>query len=207
MAHNLKIAALMLLLTLACGSATAQSASQILGETAKIISSAPSVSASFSTVSPEAGNEKGTLLMAHQNFAMVTPKFGVWYDGENMWSYYQKNGECNLTEPSDDEVMEVNPFDIVTQYDRNYSATLEKKTKTEYTIRLTPLSQASEVKTATVVIDVESKLPKAIDARFRNGAAIAISLTNVTIGETAPPKSQFQFPEAKYPGVEVIDLR
>ena len=197
----------MALAAICASGAYGQSASQIIADAAKKISSAPSLSASFTATSPQGASEKGTLLIAREKFAMVTSGYGVWYDGENMWSYYKQNGECSLTEPTEEELMEVNPFDIVSQCDKRYKAVLKKKTNTEFTIALTPLSHASDIKTATIVIDAATKLPKAIDARFANGGAIAISLTDVTVGAAVPQVSRFRFPVSQYPGVEVVDLR
>lgn len=202
------IRTVLLLLAVLCGAgAYAQSASQILTDAAKKIGSAPSLSASFTATAPGGETEKGTLLLAREKFAMVTPVYGVWYDGESMWSYYKQNGECSLTEPTEEELMEVNPFDIVSQWDKHYKAALAAKTKTDYTVKLTPVKASSEVKSATIVIDAATKLPKAIDARFSNGSAIAISLSGVTVGATAPQISRFRFPASQYPGVEVVDLR
>lgn len=198
---------LLALFALACGRASAQSATQILDDAAANISRAASVSASFSASNAEGQTLTGNLLMAHERFSMVTPEYGTWYDGQNLWSYYKQSGECNLTEPTETELMEVNPFYIITLHKRNYKASLKKKGRNECTILLTPVGNASEVKSATLVMDMATKLPKAIDAKFANGTSLAISLFDVKLGTTAPAKSKFQFPAAGYPGIEVIDLR
>lgn len=197
---------LLALLALACGRASAQSATQILDEATAKISRAASVSARF-TADNDNLIMSGHLLMAHEKFFMSTGDSGIWYDGQNLWSYSKQSGECNLTEPTETELMEVNPFYIITLHKRNYKASLKNKGKSECTILLTPVGSASEVKSATLVMDMATKLPKAIDAQFANGTSLHITLSNVVLGTAAPAKSKFQFPAASYPGVEVIDLR
>lgn len=182
-------------------------APQVMANAIKAINSAPSLEAKFSAKTSDAATIAGTLHMRRDRFSMVTDALGTWYDGTNMWSYSKNSGETSLTVPTDDELLEANPFFIVNQYSAHYKPRIIQHTSTAYVIRLEATGKHAPMKSADITINSKTWLPTAITAVFANGGGISIDITSMLVLESALPAATFAYPAAKYPGIEVIDLR
>lgn len=188
--------------------AQAQNAEAALKKTVEKVTQSQSVSGKFRIVASDGNAAAGDILISKQRFAMTSGDFGVWYDGSDMWSYYKQMGDVSLTQPTASELMEVNPFDILNNYREIYTAKIVKSEVVGTTrVEFLPKRKSCSVARAILVIDNASDLPLSIDATFANGTSVKVTLSDIKIGQTAPAKSAFIFPSAKYPGVEVVDLR
>lgn len=187
--------------------AGAVTANDAMARVASTISNAPGLQAAFTARASDGTESVGQLLMAREKFAMVTKDFGIWYNGEDLCSFYQNSGEANITDPTEDELMETNPFDIINHYQSQYKASMLSQKDGWCAVRLTALKPSSSIKTAVINIDTKAWLPTRIEAIFANGSSIVIDVAGIAALKTAPPASNFVFPRASYPGVEIVDLR
>lgn len=194
----------MLLSGLVAGAVTANEA---MAKVASAISNAPGLQAAFTAKASDGTASAGQLLMAREKFAMVTKDFGIWYDGSDLCSYYQSSGEANITDPTEDELMETNPFDIINHYQSLYKASMMSQKDQTCTLRLTALKPSSSIRTAIITVDTKHWLPVAIEAVFANGSSITIDVAGIATLKAAPEAACFVFPKASYPGVEIVDLR
>ncbi len=181
-------------------------ADQVLQKTARQISKAPSLSATFTATTGDGARTSGTYTMSGRCFSLVSGNYASWYDGSNLWSYSRASGETSLTAPTAEELIEINPLQVITGNSRSYKAKMISQDKNKYVLELTPLSKSSSVSRAIVTISARTWLPVSVDASFSNSARISISIPSAKIGK-ALPKSTFTYPAARYKGVEVIDLR
>lgn len=198
------------LLALICCFATANgqtTAPQVMANAIKAINAAPSLEAKFTAKTSGAESIAGSLRMRSDRFCMVTDAFGTWYDGTNMWSYSRSTGETSLTEPTDDELLEANPFFIVNQYSAYYKPEIVRHAAGAYVIRLRPATKNAPMKSADITVNGSTWLPTAITAQFDNGSEVSIDITSMHVLKSALPASAFVYPASKYQGVEVIDLR
>lgn len=182
-------------------------ASTILSKTTSNLNSAKGYTADFSATTGDGETLTGKLTLAKEKFSMVGQGFGVWFNGSDMWSYTEGTGEVSLTSPTSEELMETNPFDIINNYAEYYNAKTISSGNGKYVIQLTAKGKNSPVKSAAVEINAATYLPSSIVATFPNSSTIQISISNTKASETAPAASAFVFPQTKYPGVEVVDLR
>lgn len=181
-------------------------ADQVLQKTARQISKAPSLSATFTATTGDGARTSGTYTMSGKCFSLVSGNYASWYDGSNLWSYSRASGETSLTAPTAEELIEINPLQVISGNSRSYKAKMISQDKNKYVLELTPLSKSSSVSRAIVTISARTWLPVSVDASFSNSARISISIPSAKIGK-ALPKSTFTYPAARYKGVEVIDLR
>lgn len=186
--------------------ASAVSAKQALDKTSATINGAGSVTAKF-TATTDGGSLSGTLTIAKQKFNMIGQDFGVWYNGNDLWSYSKQAGETTLSYPVGDELLEINPFDIIRNYATLYSASKVSEGHGKCVVKLASIKQGSMVNTAMLTIDTATWLPTSIDVTFTNGATMKIAITEAKVSDKAPAASAFEYPANKYPGIEVIDLR
>lgn len=186
--------------------ASATSAQQALDKASAKINGAGSVTAKFTATSNGVA-ASGTITIAKQKFCMVGADFGVWYNGNDLWSYSQQAGETTLTYPIGDELLEINPFDIIRNYSAVYTASKISEADGKCVVKLQAKKQSNMVSSALVTIDTSTWLPTAIDATFSNSSTMKITISDAKISDKAPASSTFEYPANKYPGVEVIDLR
>lgn len=186
--------------------ASALTAQQALDKTSAKINGAGSVTAKF-TATIDAGAISGSMTIAKQKFNMVGQDFGVWYNGNDLWSYSKQAGETTLSYPVGDELLEINPFDIISHHSSLYSATKVSEGQGKCIVKLQSIKQGSMLSHAIVTIDTSTWLPTSIDVTFTNGSAMSIDITDAKVSNKAPAAAVFEYPASKYPGVEVIDLR
>lgn len=180
--------------------AWAYSAQEVVDKTAEKIRTVGSLTAKFS------GTANGTLLTTGKKFSIDAGGFAIWYNGTDMWTYSQQTGETSLTSPTPSELMETNPMEIIKSYSDKFTPSKLGEQGGKYTLKLTPKAKGGSVKAATLVVDTRTWLPASIDMVMSNGSRFTLNIQSITTG-TAPAASSFEYPEKKYPGIEVIDLR
>lgn len=195
--------ALLSAVILAAGAA--ESADQLLGRAADKLRTSKSVSASFS-VKASAGNASGTITLAGDKFRITSQDLSVWYNGKTQWTYMPSAGEVNITEPTAEELQQINPFAIVNAMRRGYKAAITSRTAANTVLTLTATARRPEIKKAVLTLSNATLYPSKIILTMADGSVTAITVSNVKAG-AAQAASAFVFNPAKYPGVEVVDLR
>lgn len=196
---------LTLLLTASAAMTGADTADGLLAKAADRLRAAGSVTAQF-TLASGGGKASGRIVLAGERFHVSTPDLSTWYDGRTQWTYSPKAREVNITEPTPEELQQVNPFAIINTFRRSYKASFAGKTPTTRTVLLTPLSKNADIKAVTVTLGTSTLYPTRIVINMADGQRLAIDVTKVTAGK-AVPASTFTFNRRAYPGVEVVDLR
>ncbi len=203
-----KILNLLLLLCIAlAGAAQKQlNAEQVLSRTAGKLYEAPAVNVKFRATAGDTAVD-GDMTICREKFKMLTADYTVWYNGTQMWNYYKKNSEAYLSVPTLEELLEINPFIIVSHYKNNYAAKVISHQGGKYTLQIEPINRTSQIKQATLVINSADWLPASVSVTFANEAQAKISILSATIGTSVPPVSTFSYSAKDYPTVELIDLR
>ncbi|WP_301904186.1 LolA-like putative outer membrane lipoprotein chaperone, partial [uncultured Duncaniella sp.] len=131
---------ILLLIALLAGSTTviqgAETATSILDRASAKIRSDKSIAATY-TISADGHLHSGTLTIAGDRFILTSPQISSWYDGKTQWTYSTQTGEVNITEPTPEELQQVNPFAIINSFRKLYKASLLKSPATEKKIKLT----------------------------------------------------------------------
>lgn len=194
-----------LLTILSAVSASATTADTILKSAADRYQRLKTISASYSATS---GSEKmnGTIVTSGDKFHISSPQLSTWYDGRTQWTYSPSSNEVNITEPTAEELQQVNPFAIISAFRRAYKGTLLKSPAGTHTVQLLPLDKKASIRKAVVTFDAKTLYPTLIRLTTDNNATLTIKVTNVVAGKKYP-LSTFVFDKKKYPGAEIIDLR
>ena len=152
------------------------------------------------------GTTKGTLSCQGRRFHAVSSELSMWYDGKTMWSLNKTNNEVYVTEPSDAELSKVNPYCFLDIYKKGYKISEGKSTGTYNEVILTATNKKTDIQGATVRINKSNKTPRNIEITTKNKTIISITVTSYKGGQKFADSS-FRFDKAKYPKVEVVDLR
>lgn len=198
-----------LIMLVACGSGTelsaAETAGSILDKASAKIRSAKSINAAY-TITADGHKQAGEIVVAGNCFSISSPQISSWYDGKTQWTYSTQTGEVNVTDPTTEELQQVNPFAIINSFRKFYKAILLKSPATEKTIRLTATDSKNDIKSVVLTLDASTLYPTSIELTLSNRRTVTINVTSVKQGEQLP-LSEFRFNPKKYPGVPVVDLR
>ena len=127
-------------------------------------------------------------------------------DGENIWTYLREVNEVNVTEyyPEDQEFTLSNIFTI---YEEGYKYVYveERDGGNIHIIDLEPEAKGRDIYKIRMEIDDNSEL-KSFTLFERSGVKYKYAIDNFN-AETNIGDSFFEWDEADYPGVEVIDFR
>lgn len=185
----------------------APTASSILERTSDKITKARSITAEY-TISSANAKDKGRIVLASGKFTLTSSTLRTWYDGLTLWTYSPELGEVNITHPTSEELMEINPFAIISTYKSVYDASLKGETpKGYYIVELTPKKKSqSTFAKATIEIDGVTYYPKNIILTLPDSSTIDIEVNSVVTGNMISQKT-FVFDQSELPDAEIIDLR
>ena len=154
------------------------------------------------------GTENGFLLIKEEKFYLNNGNIQSWYDGKTQWSYVAATEEVNISQPTPEELRDINPYFILKNYKNNYNY-IYKGNQTRnggkvHEIILTPKNAG----TSQVIRLFISKTnePQALKVE-QNGQTI--SEINITSYQTKQKLEDgiFRFNKSLYPHAEIIDLR
>lgn len=166
---------------------------------------AQSVTVDFA-IAHSAGSDKGTLTMSKKLFKIVTPAMSIWFDGKTQWTYMTDNNEVNITEPTGEELMESNPFEVISMFGTHFNCRALQSSPGSNIVELTPKNSGMTIASAKITISKSTGWPTAMTIVFDGGNTTSISISKVTVGN-ALPQSQFRYDSRLHPKAEIIDLR
>lgn len=198
---------LLLILALCCllPLQAAESATTVLNKAAAKLSAAKSLSASY-TITAEGQSQSGTLTIAGDCFTIMSPQISSWYDGRTQWTYSTHVGEVNISEPTPEELQQVNPFAIINSFKTFYKAAMLKSDAGEKKIRLTANKAGSDIHTVVLTLNANTLYPTRIELTMSNRRTVTITVNSVKAG-AALPASTFRYNPKAHPGIPVVDLR
>lgn len=197
-----------LILTLLASALTgfsAETARSVLDKTLATLNSSPALTADF-TISGTDGSSKGVLTLAGEKFTIKGDEMAIWFDGKTQWSYSASTGEVNVTEPTDDELAEINPLVLLNADPEAYALKLKKKGQTAFLLELTDRTDDRSIARAVITIAADTWLPTGAEVEMAGGEKASLAFKNIKKLNSVPAAS-FRFNPKDYPGVEVIDLR
>ncbi len=194
-----------------------QKAKSILENVTKTTQSYITIQASFDYVmeNKEEGiheENKGNILMKGDKYQLKLPILGleVFCDGNSVWTYMKDANEVSVSELDEESGEMMNPSKLFTIYENGFSYKFVEEKTVEgvgvYIIDLFPETDAIEYSKIRIQVDKQKMLIKKAEMIGKEGNNYIVKVNDLKTNVTADEKS-FVFDSAKYPGVEVIDLR
>lgn len=155
---------------------------------------------------------EGSVALKGKSYRLHMPAMGmeVFSNGTATWSYMTESNEVNVTEndPNSDEVL--SPANLFTIYEKGFNYTyIGEETisgKASQVIDLFPTDKTREFTKVRLYVDkVKSQILKAKTFN-KDGNAYTLSLKNMKTDQNLTD-DYFKFDAAKYPKVEVNDMR
>ncbi len=194
---------LMITMALACVLSYGQTAKEVLDKTAKTVSNKQGITAKFNISGPSFSPTDGTIQVKGKKFLATTSVATIWFDGKTQWTYVKKNNEVNVSNPSDDELQALNPYNFINIYKKGFSYTMTTKGNS-YEVHLTATDKKRNIQEMYITVNKTSYAPTQVKMKQRNG------WTTINISSLKASKLNdaiFRFNAKDYPHAEVIDLR
>ena len=134
----------------------------------------------------------------------------VFSDGANTWSYLTESNEVNISENEADSDAALNPANLFTIYEKgfNYSYVGEENVtgKAAFVIDLVPENKAKEYTKVRLFVDkTKYQILKAISYN-KDGNTYTLVLKSIKTNQNLADDF-FKFDPAKYPKVQINDMR
>ena len=180
-------------------------AEQVLGKVASALTKPASVTVTFAySGNGQTGN--GNMTVCRRLFTYNAGDLTVWYDGKTQWALARSAKEVSVTEPEESELIESNPFMIISNYKNLYTAKLMSAPKGYYKIALTAKSRRAAVRTAVLTVNATTFIPTLIEATMGQNVKTTIHVKSFSKGK-ALPQSYFRFSSGQHKDIKVNDLR
>lgn len=198
-----RLLAFLFSLTLSLSPCLALTARQVLDKTAAVIKSKGGVTAHFSISGAKYGNSSGTIAVKGNKFHATTAAATVWFDGKTMWTYMRKTNEVNVSNPKENELQALNPYNFVNIYRSGFSTTM-KTVGGSYEVHLTATDKKRKTQEMYITVSKSGYVPSKIRMK-QGGKWTTITVSRFKSGNVSD--STFRFNSKDFPSAEVIDLR
>lgn len=191
---------------------SAQNARQILDNTSAKIKQMGDVKVSFTATSfsgtTEQARNNGIMLIQGKKMHLSTEDMKMWYNGKTQWSLINESGEVNVSNPTEREMTNMNPYSFLEFYKKGYKLKARQtklRNKDVYEIHLESRSANSNAQEIYVDVTKNDYTPLCIRIRQNNDWS-RISIHTLQ-GNQHFKETDFEFPKSEYPNVDIIDLR
>ena len=148
-------------------------------------------------------SEKGHAWLQGEAYKIEMAEQQTISDGKTIWSYLIDDEEVMVSNAS--EGTDNTPLKLLTSLDENYAATLTGiDTKGIASIELA--NPKGQYKRVTLKVDTKKNDLKSADIYMEDGNKVTINVEEMKYDQKLDDKF-FTFDEAKYPNVDVIDMR
>ncbi len=181
----------------------AQTAMSVLDKTAAAVNSKGGMYAAFTISGENISPTDGTIEVKGVKFHTTMPNTIVWFDGKTQWTYLVRNNEVNVNTPTEAELQKINPYSFLSLYRNGYDLKLTQ-TASANTVYLTATDGKMSIKELEITISKSTGIPTQVKMK-QNDKWYHIKIKEfkkINLSDDI-----FSFPQNKYPGAEVIDLR
>lgn len=153
---------------------------------------------------------QGSIRLKGQKFKLEVEDMTTWFDGSNQWVYLKNNREVNVSNPTEEELLTINPINVFQLYKHGYTCSYKGTgTSAGFSVQnivLTPKDKYSQVAGIQVAFDKNSLRPVTIVITNKDKSGTTVTITSYQSGN-AFSDNLFVFPAKEYPNTQVIDLR
>lgn len=155
--------------------------------------------------------QEGNVKVKGKKFRLQLDKNTVINDGATLWTYNKDANEVTLNDPKEMD-QDLDPSKVFTMYEKGFkSQFVEEKADAAgvmtQVLKLFPTEPGKRpYHTVVLVVDKAKVEPRSITILYKDGNEVTYSLKKFTPNMELSD-ALFSFDKAKYPGVEVNDMR
>jgi len=188
---------------------------EVLNKASAAYTKAEGVKASFILSIMEFGGKqknelKGSIRLKGSKFKLEVEEMITWFDGKNQWVYLTNNSEVNLSRPTEEELLMVNPINVFQLYKHGYVCKwLGEKMdggKKLLKVEMRPANKNESIQNIIAFFDKTNYRPVSILITNKDKSGSRIRIPTYLTGQSYPD-ALFIFQQKEFPNTEVIDLR
>lgn len=203
--HRIFASALFLIITfIFSATSAAEKAQTIVDRAVRQYEASASLTAALTIASNNSSSVKATVIMSRERFKFDSADMKIWFDGRTQWTYIPQQKEIDITEPTADELAQINPFTVISALRSKFAYSLVSSGSKGNTIRFTSLHDAAT--SFTVTFSQSTGWPDMIVMKATDGTEVKIRISGITAGKSLN-ESTFRMNTKTYKGVEIVDLR
>ncbi|MDE6084943.1 MAG: hypothetical protein K2G40_00885 [Muribaculaceae bacterium] len=149
---------------------------------------------------------QGIIVLDKDKFTIKTDELSTWYDGKTQWTLSKSINEVNVSNPSHEELAEINPLLILGSMSTKFNTELGDAPVGFYNLKLASKSTDYPISSATIKINSNDWNPSEITVVTNTGERYTF-LINYVKNLSKIDKNCFRFNDDQFPGVDIIDLR
>lgn len=155
----------------------------------------------------EKQTQKGVLALNGNKMYISLAGMETFFDGKTQWVYVAKNNEVSISEPTMQELKELNPLLMIRDYGKSHRVVFDEVTEDGvwHLILYPTVAQKVDYFRISLTIDKSTNLLKKIEFSQRNADKVIFSIQKQVLLE--PTANLFTFDTSKHPHVEINDLR
>lgn len=185
-------------------------AKTLLDKTTELLQTSTGIELSFSSsvyqINSLKGSAEGNLFLKGESFMLRTDEMQTWYDGKTQWSLIFDMEEVNVSNPTEEELQEINPYQLLKLYRKGYSYVLGQQNTSSQEVILKAQSKDKNYQTIHVWINKKNFEPTLLNVYTKDNTQSKIEIKHIRKNVNLPA-SMFKFNEKDFPDVDIIDLR
>ena len=186
-------------------------AAEIIKPVSESILNSSGVSADFVFTLENKQNEmtesdSGKLVLHGNKYHLSVMGTETYFDGTTQWVHMVDEEEVNISNPDNEDKMELTPVNLFTLYEQGFRFKIVEEKGSEVTIDMFPDDKEMPYYKIRVMIDKAAKIFKMVEAFGRDGVDTKVEIKNMQKGLNLN-ESEFVFNSAQHPDVETIDMR
>ena len=185
--------------------ANAVSAESVLDKVAEKLTAKKTLTATFRISNSVEGVATGEIALSGDKFVFDAKGIATVFDGTTQWTIDDSINEISITEPTPEEIEQINPFAIIKSYKAGYKPRLLKAANGLHRVELVPKVENS-VKKIVIAVEPQTSLPKSLTLTMADGSNLNIEIMTMELGVNMP-SSRFEVNKDNYPGYEIVDMR
>lgn len=158
----------------------------------------------------EGDRMEGTIRLKGKKFKLEVEEMVSWFDGSNQWVYLKGNQEVNVSNPTEQELLMINPVNVFQLYKHGYTCRFigEKNEGGRLLLKvlMTPEDKYSQLSGIEASFEKTTLRPVKIIITNKDKSGSRITIPTYLTGQKYPD-TLFVFQQKDYPSTEVIDLR
>jgi outer membrane lipoprotein carrier protein len=155
--------------------------------------------------------QEGNMKVKGKKFRLVLDKNTIINDGTVLYTYNKDANEVSLNDPKEMD-QDLDPSTLFTQYEKGFkSQFVEEKADAAgvmtQVVKLFPLDPAKKpFHTVILTVDKAKGQPRSVQVLYKDGNVVTYTMKKFTANPELAD-ALFVFDKAKFPGVEVNDMR
>lgn len=183
--------------------------SEILNRVIKEYNNSKGIISNFNIRTLSNGYESkidGKISLKGEMFMFNTAEMECGYDGETLWTFLKSSNEINLSIPDKEEIISINPYLLLKNYDSRFNCKFKEKKGDLVTLHLSPKSKDDNISCVVIVMNSKLLYPEKIEIETNDNSKTVITISAYN-SKSNFDNSIFTFDEKRYKNVEIIDLR